>query len=102
MSYRYILHEAAQDDYEQALQWYLERSQQAAEKFVAAVEITLQLICDHPTRWRNEHKQFYELSVKKYPYKVIYTMETGKQLVVVTAIYHHKRNPKNRYRKIDE
>ena len=96
-----MLHEAAQADYEQALAWYLERILQAVENFVAAVDRALQMICDHPTRWRNEYKHYYELGVKKYPYTVIYTIDTGKQLVIVAAIYHHKGNPKKRYRKLD-
>jgi plasmid stabilization system protein ParE len=34
MSYSYILHRAAQKDYEEALKWYMERSEQAAANFV--------------------------------------------------------------------
>ena len=100
MSYGHMLHEAAQEDYEQAIQWYMERSLQAAENFVDAVDVTLQMICDHPTRWRNEYKHYYELGVKKYPYTIIYAIEPSRQLVIVSAIYHHKRNPSKRYRKL--
>ena len=32
MSYSYILHLAAQKDYEEALQWYLEKSEQTAQQ----------------------------------------------------------------------
>ena len=98
MSYRYLFHEAAQKDYEDALLWYLERSEKAASNFVIAVDITLQKICDYPTRWRNEYKYFYELGVKKYPYTIIYSIEANNQLVIISSIYHHKRNPKKRYR----
>lgn len=66
MSYHYILHQAAQNDYEDALRWYAERSVRAAENFVVAIDYALQLICQHPTRWRNEYKKHYELGVKKY------------------------------------
>jgi plasmid stabilization system protein ParE len=99
MSYQYLLHEMAQVDYEAALQWYLERSEKAALNFISALDNTLQKICDHPTRWRNEYKHFYELGVKKYPYTVIYSIEADRQLIIVSSIYHHKRNPKKRYRK---
>lgn len=67
MSYGYVLHESAQTDYEEALQWYMERSERATENFITAVDNALQLICDYPDRWRNEYKHYYELGVKKYP-----------------------------------
>ncbi len=34
MPYKYILHEHAQKDYETSLEWYAERSGQAAENFI--------------------------------------------------------------------
>lgn len=64
MSYRYIFHQEAQSDYEEALKWYADRSERAAENFVRAVDHSLQLICEHPTRWRNEYKHYYQLGVK--------------------------------------
>jgi plasmid stabilization system protein ParE len=100
MSYRYILHWEVQQDYEEALKWYAGRSLAAAEKFVAAVDHALQLICEHSTRWRNEYKHYYELGVKKYSYTIIYIIERHQQLVVVTSVYHHKRNSKRKYRKM--
>jgi len=100
MSFQYILHKAAQQDYEEAVQWYMERSEQAASGFVSVIDSALQLVCNFPDRWRNEYKHFYELGVKKYPYTIIYSIEKAKQLIIVSAIYHHKRNPKKKYRKI--
>lgn len=38
MSYHYIFHPAAQPDYEDALRWYAERSMQAAENFIVAID----------------------------------------------------------------
>ena len=100
MSYRYIIIPLAQQDYEESVIWYQERSQQAAENFVLAVEHTLKLICNNPQRWRKGYKDFQELGIKKFPHSIIYKIETGNQTIVVTAIYHGKRNPKKRYRKI--
>ncbi len=99
MSYDYILHKYAQQDYEESLKWYLQKSIGAAEKFVAEVDTVLQLICNNPRRWRNKYKHFHEITLKKYPFTIIYTIEEDKQLVVISSIYHHKRNPKTKYRK---
>ncbi len=75
MSYTYILHKHAQKDYEESLEWYLERSFDAAENFVHAINNALQLICDNPTRWRNKYKNFHEITLKKYPFTIIYIIE---------------------------
>lgn len=100
MKYNYILHKYAQEDYEQSLKWYAERSIDAAEKFVTEVNTALQLICTNPHRWRNKYKSFYEISLNKYPFTIIYAIEGDEKLIVVSSIYHHKRNPKRKYRKI--
>ena len=41
MSYTYILHKHAQKDYEQSLEWYMQRSINAAEKFVKEMDTAL-------------------------------------------------------------
>lgn len=100
MSYSYIIHKNAQTDYEKSLEWYRNKSPDAAEKFVQAIDNSLKLMCNNPTRWRNKYKNFYELSLKKYPFTIIYIIEKEKSLIVVSSIYHHKRNPRGKYRKM--
>jgi plasmid stabilization system protein ParE len=99
MTYAYILLATAQDEYESSITWYAERSLTAANQFIEAVEHTLQLICEHPDRWRNEYKKYYELGLNKYPFSIVYTIEAENRLVVVRSIYHHSRNPKKKYKK---
>ena len=98
MSYGYIIHEFAQKDYEDSLAWYMERSIQAAENFTISIDYALKQICDYPDRWRNSYKNYYEYSLKKFPFKIVYVKEDDKKLIIVTAIYHHKRNPRKKYR----
>ena len=98
MTYKYIFHEFAQEEYEASVQWYAERNGRAAENFIKAVNDALHLICAAPTRWRNPYKNYHELRLKKYPFIIIYTIEPGKQLIVIASIYHYKRNPKKRYK----
>jgi plasmid stabilization system protein ParE len=97
MSFHYIFLEKAQVDYETLLKWYVIRSQQAAENFVTAVEDALQLICKDPTRYRKTYKQFHEINLKNYPFSIVYAIEEQQKAIVVTSIYHHKRNPRRKY-----
>lgn len=64
MSYQYIILPDAQEDFEEALQWYIERSGTAAENFVSAISTALSLICSYPNRWKNTYKDYYELGLK--------------------------------------
>jgi plasmid stabilization system protein ParE len=100
MLYTYLFNKDAQLEYETSLEWYAERSLKAATNFVAEVDKTLTLICFYPNRWRNAYKNFHELQLKKYPFTIIYTFEEDKKLVIVTSIFHHKRNPRRRYKKV--
>ena len=64
MPYQYILHEKAQEEYENSLKWYKEKSTQAAVNFVIAIDNTLELICTDPYKWRNEYRNYHELGLK--------------------------------------
>jgi plasmid stabilization system protein ParE len=99
MSCQYQFHEAAQLEYEESLLWYLLGSEKAANNFILAVDETLSLICDHPKRWRNIYKNFRELNVRKYPFTIVYAIDENIKVVTIISVYHHKRNPKNKYLK---
>jgi len=64
MSYSYILLAGAQEEYESSIAWYNKRSWAAADQFIEVIDHTLPLICEHPYRWRNEYRKYYELGIK--------------------------------------
>ena len=97
MSYQYHFLEVAQLEYEAAVDWYLQRSPKAANGFINSVEETLKLICNTPKRWRNEYSNFHELGVRKYPYSLVYIIENELQRVIITAVFHGKRTPLDKY-----
>jgi plasmid stabilization system protein ParE len=99
MSYSYQFHEAAQAEYEKSLLYYLADNEKVANNFIVAVNNTLALICNHPLRWRNPYKNYRELNVRKYPFTIVYIINKELQLVTVISVYHHKRNPKNKFLK---
>ncbi len=98
MAYRYQLHPAAQAEYEDSVSWYLNRSLRAATNFVKSIDTGLMQICNNPKRYRNEYKHYYEFTVYKYPFTIVYTIEENIELIIIIAIYHQKREPGNKYR----
>ena len=81
----------AEQDFAEALAWYAERSEQAANGFQAEVGRSLISIAGDPQRYPlcdNQHR-FYLM--RRYPFQVIYR-ETS-DWVLVVAIAHAKRRP---------
>lgn len=99
MSYAYFFDPAAAKEYEDAFEWYQERSEAAADILIIEVEETTRAICEDPYRYRETHKNLHEVSLKKYPYYLIYLIDEVKKVVTIISLYHHKRNPKNKYGK---
>jgi len=102
MSFTYRVHEEAQKEYEKAIKWYLKRSLNAAEGFIDAVDVALKQACLYPTRWRNRYKHYYELGLKKYPYVIIFSIDSEQKVISVWKFYHNKRNPKKKYRGLNK
>ena len=100
MAYKYIFDPVAADEYMEAFKWYEKKSIIAADNLILAVQDAISAICADPYRHRNTYKTFRELTVKKYPYYLIYYINDVKKLVIITSLYHHKRNPKRKYNKL--
>ncbi len=77
-------------EYEEAREWYHQRSEQAATGFEIAVEKALEEVVQCPERWPrcDNENRFYPLG--RYPYSVIY--RAGPLEIVVAAIAHNRRS----------
>ena len=82
---------AADEDYQEAFNWYLKRSAKAALGFEAAVEQGLHEISKDPDRWPllDDRHRFHLL--KRYPYHLVYRID-GAQVLIV-AVAHGRRHP---------
>lgn len=98
MNYKYSYEPLALAEYKEIILWYNERSATTAENFVIAVNEKIKLICTDPLRYRNIYKHFRETSLKKYPYCIVYFLDENEQTVIITSLYHHRRNPKKKYK----
>ena len=100
MSYRHIFDPVAAKEYEDAFKWYEERSFFAADNFILSVENAISAICANPCRYRNTYKNLREITIKKYPFNLIYFVDEDKKSITILSLFHHRRNPKNKYKKI--
>ena len=99
MVYLHIFDPIAAEEYEDAFKWYEERSSITADNLLLAVENAIYAICANPYRYRNTYKKLREVTVKKYPFNLIYFIDENKKMVTIVSLYHHKRNPKAKYNK---
>jgi plasmid stabilization system protein ParE len=81
-----VIHPAAQAEYEEAADWYAERSAVAAARFASEVEAAIEAIRKHPDSYArlDETHRFYLLN--RFPYYVAYRDKLG--LVEIVAIRH--------------
>jgi plasmid stabilization system protein ParE len=82
----------AEEDYSQSLQWYVERSMQAAQGFEAEFERALEAIAANPHRYPRCDDRHRFFVMKRYPFSVIYRELPDGQLLIV-AVAHAKRHP---------
>ena len=95
--YKIALRKRAAKEYLEAIIWYNERSLKAAENFRTSVDEAFSKIEVEPDRYRNSYKYFHELKLRKYPYSIVYFIDKEKVCIVVTTIFHHKRNSGKKY-----
>ena len=95
--YPITLRKRAAKEYIEAIAWYKEKSVLAAENFVKEVNEAFAKIEGKPLHFKNIYKQFYEIKLRKYPYSIIYFMDEEKNSIVITTVFHYKRNPKKKF-----
>ncbi len=100
MSYRIAYQQRAIIEYEIAAAWYKERSIQAAEKFETAVNEKINILRINPKQYRKTYKEFREVRLNKYPFNIVYLVDEIKMMVIISSVFHHKRNSKKKYKKL--
>jgi plasmid stabilization system protein ParE len=64
------------------------------------VQEKVNILKSDPTRFGKRHEEFREVSLKKYPYSIVFLVDEEQKLVVISSIFHQKRNPKTKYKKL--
>jgi plasmid stabilization system protein ParE len=99
MTFNHVFDPQALEEYKDATVWYSERSLKAAENFVKEVTGKIGIICKMPFSFKRTYKDFRETSLKKYPYSIVFLIDEEKKVVIIFSLFHHKRNPRKKYRR---
>lgn len=82
---------AAREEFDEAFNWYVVRSPDAAIGFAIEIETALQKIEREPERFATTYAGCRSCSLRKYPYKVVYYQT--KSRITIVAVAHAKRRP---------
>ena len=101
MAYPYRSQELAHKEYIEAYGWYEQRQKGLGDRFMDSVEKRLQQISEHPEYYgRKQNSNFREVKVANFPYIIVYEFFKQNRLIHIAAIYHSKRNPGRKYRRL--
>jgi len=84
-------HPQATAEFDAAIDWYFERSPQAAEDFVYEVDRAIARIAENPSRWTEYLYGARKYLLQHFPYVIVYLVQ-GDQLQIV-AVAHGRRRP---------
>ena len=82
---------SARSEFDEAFNWYAERSVGAAVGFASEVDVAVEKISATPGRFPLTYAGCRRYMLKRYPYNVIY-YSTDERIFIV-AIAHTKRRP---------
>jgi toxin ParE1/3/4 len=84
------LHEAASLELEAAFEWYLERSETAAARFLADLNAAIVAIAEAPDRWPASHDGSRKFLLRRFPFAVFYR-ELPSSIQVLAVAHGHRR-----------
>jgi plasmid stabilization system protein ParE len=88
----------ARRELEDAFEWYLERSLQAAEAFVRETDRAVSLIAAAPRVWPSFEAGTRRYVVQRFPYNIIYRETTIG--IEVVAVAQQMRRPRYWHRRV--
>jgi toxin ParE1/3/4 len=86
-----VLHPDAVEEAQAAWQWYLERSQSAADSFLAELDHGVESISAEPERWPLFVYGTRRFLFRRFPFQIVYRVANDR--IEVVAIAHGRRKP---------
>lgn len=84
----------ARNEIFKAFDWYEEQKEGLGDKFGDEIQISINKILANPNHYPAKIISIREFIVKKYPFIIVYKVSEKKKEVIITSIFHTKRNPK--------
>jgi hypothetical protein len=86
------IHELAAKEFDEAIEWYELQTEGLGKRFKKAVIEQINKIKKHPGWYLVEADDIYKAYVPKFPYKILFTIDNNKN-IIIWAIAHMHRKP---------
>lgn len=86
------IHELAAKEFNEAIEWYELQAEGLGKRLKRSVVEQINKIKKNPGWYLEEDKNIYKAYIPKFPYKVLFTIES-KDTVTIWAIAHLHRKP---------
>jgi len=97
MAYRLILKPEVEGDVEEAYNWYEDQKEGLGEEFLSELTEFYKKIESNPTSFSKAKRSYRQVALKRFPYVIVY--EIVKTEIVIYAVFHTSRNPRNKLKK---
>ncbi|MGA3372559.1 MAG: type II toxin-antitoxin system RelE/ParE family toxin [Terracidiphilus sp.] len=88
---RLRIHSQAQQEINEAFDWYFKRSPEAAEAFLTEIGASMAQIASHPLLYPPYTKNTRRRVLPGFPYSVIF--QEKDEIILIVAVAHAKRRP---------
>ena len=95
MSYVFVNMSAVKTDILEALDYYKKISPELAKQFLFRLREAKVYIAKSPVGFQIKYKEVRTLLLKQFPYHIHYLIDDDKKQIVILAIIHAYKNPKD-------
>ncbi len=90
---RMIVRPEAEAEMAEAFEWYENRVSGLGFEFLSCIEAAISAIRRSPRQFPLVHRSARRALIRRFPYEIFYVEDDNS--VVVLAVFHAKRDPKN-------
>jgi plasmid stabilization system protein ParE len=83
--------DGARLDFDEAFEWYAQRSLEAAVGFAISVDDAIEKIREHAARFPIIEAGFRYCPLRRYPFRIVFREDPDR--LVLLAIAHYRRDP---------
>jgi plasmid stabilization system protein ParE len=95
MAFDVLIKPLAEIDIKQSVSWYEDAKPGLGIEFYRIILAAINKAREKPNIFPKVNSRLHKISIRKFPFCVFYELENQKNRIVVHAVFHNKRHPKN-------
>jgi len=95
MNYKFVNRPAVAEDLKDVVDYYKNISPHLAKQFLFRIREAKSYVSQYPQGFQVKYKNIRTVLLKQFPYHIHYFVDENNQQIVILAIIHTYRNPKD-------